>query len=200
MAKAAAMAAEEEEVCEASREEESSYHASIEMQDLDSASSEDAARESVTVAIDDIHHDSTLSARAGPGGGDAVIVYESNPMHSMSQARASGAAGEVAGGDGTAEGSASAGIARSVKQLAGVADRRLSFVQNIEFFEERGIGAASIPSLLAGSGKRVTLSRSMVGGKRSSVEQRRVTQQAGGTSDSQLPSQEAGGGGGARGL
>lgn len=104
MAKAAAMAAEEEEGGEGSREEESSYHASIEMQDLDSASSEDAARESVTVAIDDIHHDSTLSARAGPGGGDAVIVYESNPMHSMSQARASGAVGEVAGGDGTAGG------------------------------------------------------------------------------------------------
>ena len=200
MAKAAAVAAEEEEG-EASREEAAAYNtSSIEMQYLDSAPSEDAARESVTVAIDEIHHKSPLFARAGPEGGDAVIVYESNPMHSMSQARASGAAGEVAGGDGTAEGSASAGIARSVKQLAGVADRRLSFVQNIEFFEERGIGAASIPSLLAGSGKRVTLSRSMVGGKRSSVEQRRVTQQAGGPSDSQLPSQEAGGGGGARGL
>jgi hypothetical protein len=126
-------------------------------------------------------------------------MYESNPMHSMSQARASGAAGEVAGGDGTADGSASAGSAKSVKQLAGVADRRLSFVQNIEFFEERGIGAPSIPSLLAGTGKRVTLSRSMVGGKRSSVEQRRGTQ-AGGPSDSQLPNQEAGGGGGAPGL
>ena len=130
------------------------------------------------VAMEDVYADRGTGAREGE------YEYEENPLHALSAKLASGSASEKGGGEGIDGAPATAadadhlpsgdsgeqGAPSRARIRAG--GRRASFIDTLVFFEERGIGGRpTVQSVVMGSGKKVSLARSVVAQSRGAGEE-----------------------------